>query len=87
MEAQLPVNLRKLLFRCEGHELDDAVDKMSRDDFLARVAEELNMQADEAEPIVRAVLAAVSDRIGEGGIEDVLAQLPKEFRDLFQRPI
>ena len=86
LEAQLPIKLLNLLTRCDRHH-DLAPVKYSREQLLEMVAADLNMKPDEVEPIIRAVFATVRERVSEGEIEDVIQQLPREFHDLWQRPI
>ncbi len=86
LEAQLPIKLLNLLTRCERHR-DLAPVKYTRDQLLEMVAGDLNMKPDEVEPIIRAVFATVREHVSEGEIEDVIQQLPREFQDLWQRPI
>ena len=86
LEAQLPIRLLNLLTRCERHR-DTAPVKYTRDQLLEMVATDLNMQPDEAEPIIRAVFATVREHVSEGEIEDVIQMLPRNFLDLWQRPI
>jgi uncharacterized protein (DUF2267 family) len=86
MEAQLPTRLTKLLYRCDRH-LDSAPAKPRREEFIQMIADDLGMQPSEAEPVVRAVFTAVRDQISEGEVEDVIGQLPAEYRELWARPI
>lgn len=86
MEAQLPVKLTKLLSRCDRHLAAPPV-KLGREQFLQMIAGDLGMQTSEVEPVIRAVFAAVREQISEGEVEDVIGQLPTQFRDLWQRPI
>jgi uncharacterized protein (DUF2267 family) len=86
MEAQLPVKLTKLLSRCDRH-LEASPVKLDREEFLQMIASDLGMQVSEVEPVIRAVFAAVREQISEGEVEDVIGQLPAQFRDLWQRPI
>jgi uncharacterized protein (DUF2267 family) len=87
LEAQLPVQLTNLLACCERPNRSDEPVKYSRDDLLEMVAADLNMQPDEVEPVIRAVFATVREHVSEGEVEDVVNMLPREMRDLWQRPI
>jgi len=86
LEAQLPIKLLNLLTRCERHR-DTAPVKYTREQLLEKVALDLNMKPDEAEPIIRAVFATLREHVSEGEIEDVINMLPRDFQDLWQRPI
>ncbi|HVE87242.1 MAG TPA: DUF2267 domain-containing protein [Myxococcales bacterium] len=86
LEAQLPIKLLNLLNRCDRHS-DQAPVKYGRQELLEMVAEDLNMQPDEVEPIIRAVFRTVREHVSEGEIEDVIHMLPNELRDLWQRPM
>ncbi len=83
LEAQLPLKLQKLLAQCERHP-GEAPQKLDREAFLERIGEDLGMQTDEVEPVVRAVFTAVKDQVSEGEIEDVIHQLPSDFHDLWR---
>jgi uncharacterized protein (DUF2267 family) len=84
LEAQLPLKLQVLLTESEKHLRPP--ERFNRSELLSRVAADLNMQPDEVEPIVRAVLLTVREQVSEGEIQDVIHQLPKEFHDLWQQP-
>ncbi|HEY8207235.1 MAG TPA: DUF2267 domain-containing protein [Myxococcaceae bacterium] len=86
LEAQLPIKLLNLLTRCERHR-QTAPLKYTREQLLEMVAGDLNMQPDEVEPVIRAVFATIRERVSEGEVEDVVNMLPRDLRDLWQRPI
>jgi len=86
LEAQLPIKLLNLLARCDRHR-DQAPVKYTREQLLEMVAEDLNMQPDEVEPVIRAVFATLREHVSDGEVEDVVAMLPRELRDLWGRPI
>jgi uncharacterized protein (DUF2267 family) len=86
LEAQLPARLRELLVRCERHEGTPPV-KYDKEGFLQRVGEDLGVDVQQAERVVRSVFSAVRDQISEGEIEDVIGQLPADLRALWQRTI
>jgi CBS domain-containing protein len=85
MEAQLPRKVVALMERCEKHQ-GQPYWKFSRAEFLGMVAEDLNVDLAEAERITCAVLATVREHISEGEAEDVLGQLPRDLRTLWQAP-
>lgn len=86
MEAQLPRKLTDLLHRCEKHE-EELPPKFGREHLLKRVGEDLSLNPDAVEPVVRAVLDAIRHQISEGEAEDVMSQLPQDIRDLWGRAI
>jgi uncharacterized protein (DUF2267 family) len=86
MEAQLPQRLTELLHSCERHE-GAPPEKFGRAEMLQRVGQDLGLNPDAVEPIVRAVFAVIRERISEGEAEDVMNQLPHDIRDLWQRAV
>lgn len=56
----------------------------SRDEFLARIAERLDVGPDEALARSQAVMAALTEVVGEDEVEDARAQLPPEYESVFQ---
>ncbi|MCK8502331.1 DUF2267 domain-containing protein [Myxococcus fulvus] len=85
LEAQLPNKLTLLLHRCERHE-DELPKGFGREELLARVGEDLALNPEAVEPVVRAVLNSVRAQISEGEAEDVMDQLPEDLRELWRRP-
>jgi len=86
LEAQLPQKLTELLHRCERHESGPPQRKFGRAEMLRMVGEELSLQPEAVEPVIRAVLDAVRDQVSEGEVEQVMQQLPADLRDLW-RPV
>ncbi|NMO18589.1 DUF2267 domain-containing protein [Pyxidicoccus fallax] len=86
LEAQLPRKLTELLHRCERHE-EELPPKFGREELLKRVGEDLSLNPDAVEPVVRAVLDSIRHLISEGEAEDVMGQLPADMRDLWGRAI
>ena len=86
MEAQLPQKLVDLLNRCERHESGPPPHKFGRVEMLQMVSEDLSLNPEAVEPIIRAVLDAIRDQISEGEVEQVMRQLPTDLRDLW-RPV
>ena len=50
------------------------------DEFVRRIEERAGVDRGRAELTARAVLATLSEAVREGGLDDVFAQLPKEYR-------
>jgi uncharacterized protein (DUF2267 family) len=86
LEAQLPVQLTNLLACCDRPPDGEPL-KYGRDELLEMVGRDLNMAPDEVEPVIRAVFATIREHVSEGEVEDVIHMLPREMRDLWQRPI
>lgn len=83
LSAQLPVMIRGVFF--EGYNLAGKPETYrSRDEFLERVARELEV-VDESDPerATRAVLSLLNRKITEGEIEDVRHMLPSSIRSLW----
>jgi uncharacterized protein (DUF2267 family) len=55
---------------------------LSRDEFVARVAEELDVPEDEARKRARAVFGTLREAVSWGELEDVLLELDPEYADL-----
>jgi uncharacterized protein (DUF2267 family) len=55
---------------------------LSRDDFVGRVAEELDVSPDEARNRIRAVFGTLREAVSWGELEDVLLELDPEYADL-----
>jgi uncharacterized protein (DUF2267 family) len=80
--AQLPMLLRGSYY--EGWVPARMPVKAHREQFLARIAEELRAGApSEVESIARAVFAVIARRVSEGEIEDVKHVVPQDIRDLW----
>jgi uncharacterized protein (DUF2267 family) len=86
MEAQLPVKLTELLHRCERHEHGGPPQKFGKEELLRMVGEDLSLQPEAVEPVVRAVCNVLRDRLSDGEAEDVINQLPEDLRALWRRP-
>ncbi|MHA7631154.1 DUF2267 domain-containing protein [Corallococcus sp. M7] len=87
LEAQLPHKLRELLVRCDRHEAGPPPHKFGREEMLAMVATDLNVDAENAESIVRAVFSAIQAQISSGESDDIAGELPTDIRDLWARPM
>ncbi len=83
MEAQLPRKVVALMERCPKHQ-DKPYRKFGRSEFLGMVSEDLGVDMQEAERITCAVLGTVREHISEGEAMDVLGQLPRELRTLWE---
>jgi len=86
LEAQLPRKLLDLLNRCERHESGPPPRKFGRAEMLLMVGEDLGLNSEAVEPVIRAVLDALREQVSEGEVEQVMRQLPHDLRDLW-RPV
>ena len=84
LSAQLPMVLRGAFW--EGFDPGHQPAKLRRrEDFLARYAERANLNdLSEAERAAGAATRVMSNRITEGELNDVFAQLPSEVRQVVQ---
>jgi uncharacterized protein (DUF2267 family) len=82
LAAQLPHLLRGVFY--EGFDPSRQPEKLrDRDEFLVRFAERAQLEDPaEAEQAAAAVTRALRPHITEGEMEDVLAQLPAEIREV-----
>jgi uncharacterized protein (DUF2267 family) len=55
---------------------------MSRDDFVDRVAAQLQVPREEARTRIRAVFATLREAVSWGELEDVILELDPEYADL-----
>lgn len=83
LAEQLPALLRGIYY--EGWSPANKPEKMSKQQFLARIAAELESTACEFSPSrsVSAVFSVLQKRIAAGEISDVRGALPKEFEELW----
>jgi uncharacterized protein (DUF2267 family) len=56
--------------------------RISKDEFVARIARELELSPDEARTRIRAVFATLRQAVSWGAFEDVLEQLDPDYADL-----
>jgi uncharacterized protein (DUF2267 family) len=85
LAAQLPTVLRGAFY--EGFDPGHQPARLRhRDEFLSRFAERAQLSnADQAARAVEAATRVLKGHISAGEVEDVLAQLPSELRELLQR--
>lgn len=80
--AQLPTLIRGIFF--EGYNVDNKPVKYSREEFLHRVFEELEMAGGgDPEDATRAVFKVLHDRISKGEVRHIRYALPQDFSDLW----
>ncbi|HEY7103784.1 MAG TPA: DUF2267 domain-containing protein [Mycobacteriales bacterium] len=76
LAAQLPKGVRDWLVSKE-----EPAQKFDLEEFVRRVSERAAVDLDTATRGARAVLSTIRRAVTTGEFEDVLAQLPKEFRE------
>lgn len=74
--AQLPAQLKEAVI------ISPAAVPLTADEFVERVARELELSPEEAPNRVRAVFGTLREAVSWGELEDVLAQLDPEYADL-----
>lgn len=74
--AQLPAQLKEAVI------ISPAALPLTAEEFVARVARELEVTPEEARTRVRAFFGTLREAVSWGELEDVLAQLDPEYADL-----
>jgi uncharacterized protein (DUF2267 family) len=77
LASQLPGDLQDSLRPLAEH-----AEAFDVEEFVRRVAERADVGSDEARAGVAAVLNTIRDAVTPGEFEDVLSQLPQEYRQL-----
>ena len=78
--AQLPEPLKSSIT------LNDAVARLDPDEFVERVARELEITPDEAHARIHAVFSVLRDAVTPGELHDVLVQLPSGYFEMLTAP-
>lgn len=80
--AQLPEELKEVW--AEGEEAEREPIKMKREEFYERVVQDGELPSTrEARWMTLAVFAALKEQISPGEAQDVMAQLPKDLKELW----
>ena len=80
--AQLPEELKRIWG--EGEEAEREPIKMNREEFCERVLRDAGLPSRrEARWMILAVFAALKEQISPGEAQDVMAQLPKDLKELW----
>lgn len=74
--AQLPAQLKEAVI------ISPAALPLTAEEFVARVARELEVTPEEARTRVRAFFGTLREAVSWGELDDVLAQLDPEYADL-----
>lgn len=77
LAAQLPAELKPHLTGA-----DEPAQRFGADEFVRRVAERTGADPDRARAGVRAVFTTIREAVTSGEIDDITAQLPKDFEEL-----
>jgi uncharacterized protein (DUF2267 family) len=85
LAAQLPADLRPALERGNARSGGKA-QRMSLQEFLSHVAELEGVTPEEAREHAYAVLTTLRAAISEKEFDDLLAELPDQYRELLRRP-
>lgn len=80
LAAQLPKELKPYLA-----DADEPPEPYGVEEFIRRVAERAGVDPDRAQTGPRAVFGTLRGAVSPGEFDDVVAQLPKEFRGLIGR--
>ncbi len=86
LREHLPEPFKTRLLPCERHAAVPRRRFLGPEDFYEVVAEDLDRDPAEIEPLVRAVFAAVRTQLSEADAEDVGSELPHELQVLWRRP-
>jgi uncharacterized protein (DUF2267 family) len=80
--AQLPLELKEVWG--EGEKPDRRPAKMNRKEFYERIRQEAGLPSTrQAQWMTLAVFAALKEQLSPGEAEDVLAQLPKDLKEVW----
>jgi uncharacterized protein (DUF2267 family) len=80
--AQLPEELKEVW--AEGEEAEREPIKMKREEFYERVVRDAGLPSKrQARWMILAVFAALKEQISPGEARDVMAQLPKDLKELW----
>lgn len=82
----LPPSVRPLLVRCAIQERGEPGETFDREELLRRVSDRLNVDPGVAAPIIRAVFAAVRERMPAHEAQDVASQLPRDICTIWEQP-
>ncbi|MFI9638946.1 DUF2267 domain-containing protein [Micromonospora sp. NPDC051925] len=81
LATQLPVPLRLALRPSPSTE---AADRFGAAEFVARVAQRADLDESAAREVVRAVFVTVREAVSGGEFDDLVIQLPRDYRDLVE---
>lgn len=86
--AELPTLIRGIYY--EGWQPSNMPIKIrSKEEFLELIKQDFAKEGEEVNPeeIVKAVFNVIKRRIADGEIKDILSELPKHIREIFEQEI
>jgi uncharacterized protein (DUF2267 family) len=81
LAAQLPKPMKEWLTPT-----GEQAERFGLDEFIRRVSERTRVPPEEARRVTQAVFATLRMAVTTGEFEDVMSQLPGEFRELLAQP-
>lgn len=78
LASQLPEDLKHLVI------IEDDAETFGLDDFYNRVSQRLNTSRERTGEISEEVLLILSEAVSQGEIDNIKAELPEEFYQLFE---
>ncbi|MFE9656852.1 DUF2267 domain-containing protein [Micromonospora sp. NPDC006431] len=81
LAAQLPKGLQRML---KPHPSAEAAERFGAAEFVARVARRADIDENAARDTIRAVFTTLREAITGGEFNDVVVQLPRDFRDIVE---
>ncbi|MCW3841337.1 DUF2267 domain-containing protein [Micromonospora yasonensis] len=81
LAAQLPKPLQVVL---KPHPATEAADRFGAAEFVARVGQRARVDENAARDAVRAVFVTLREAITGGEFDDVVVQMPRDYRDMVE---
>ncbi|MFD2767027.1 DUF2267 domain-containing protein [Micromonospora eburnea] len=81
LAAQLPKPLQRML---KPHPDTEAADRFGAAEFVARVGQRAGVDGNAARDAVRAVFTTLREAVTSGEFEDVVVQMPRDYRDMVE---
>ncbi|MFR9780043.1 DUF2267 domain-containing protein [Micromonospora sp. MS34] len=81
LAAQLPKALQLVL---KPHPATEAADRFGAAEFVARVGQRAGVDENAARDAVRAVFVTLREAITGGEFDDVVVQMPRDYRDMVE---
>lgn len=81
LAAQLPKPLQRML---KPHPTTEAADRFGAAEFIARVGQRAGIDGSAARNAVRAVFTTLREAVTGGEFEDVVVQMPRDYRDMVE---
>ncbi|MEU2616061.1 DUF2267 domain-containing protein [Micromonospora sp. NPDC007271] len=81
LAAQLPKPLQRML---KPHPDIEAADRFGAAEFVARVSQRAGVDGNGARGAVRAVFTTLREAVSSGEFDDVVVQMPRDYRDMVE---